>query len=258
MTPTTPQRRLSIPAVLVGAFILPWARRGTFAKALALPAAAIVAIQVGWWLAGDRISGAAAWAAWGANGILWILFAVICHRLVLLGPRTADVALVPGWGRRETLFLAWLAAIYVIILAVVVAAITASGTIIMNVGTVANAANAANFSEPLFESIYRPVAAALGTYLFARMSLVLPATAIDVRTTLTKVWWQTQGNGWRLALIVGGLPWVFGYAVSLVSGDEPSTARGVLVTILATALLVVEIAALSLSYRQLAEDDIAG
>jgi hypothetical protein len=30
------------------------------------------------------------------------------------------------------------------------------------------------------------------------------------------------------------------------------------VTILATALLVVEIAALSLSYRQLAEDDIAG
>jgi hypothetical protein len=246
MTPATPQRRLSIPAVLAGAFILPWARRGTFAKALALPAAAMVAIQVGWWLAGDRISGAAAWAAWGANGILWILFAVICHRLVLLEPQHGDVAMVPGWGRRETLFLAWLAAVYVIIMAVVTVAIMVGGAIVANLA-----------STSLFESIYGPVAAALGTYLFARMSLVLPATAIDARTTLTQVWWQTQGNGWRLALIVGGLPWVFAYAVSLISGDEPSTARGVLVTILATALLVVEIAALSLSYRQLANDDSA-
>jgi hypothetical protein len=222
MTPTTPQRRLSIPAVLVGAFILPWARRGTFAKALALPAAAIVAIQVGWWLAGDRISSAAAWAAWGANGILWILFAVICHRLVLLGPRTADVALVPGWGRRETLFLAWLAAIYVIILAVVVAAITAGGTIIMNVGNV----KCANARISPSRCSNRSIAHRRGARNVSLRAHVAGAAGHGDRCAHYPHQGLVADARQRMAPRADrGASWVFGYAVSLISGDEPSTAR---------------------------------
>lgn len=243
MTNETPVRKLSIPRVLAGAFAIPWQRRGIFIKGLALPGAAIVAIQVGWWRAAKAMSPAMNWVAWGTQTLLWILFAVICHRLVLLEQRPMDVAAVPGWGRRESRFLVWIVVIYVMIMAATLAALTAVGFFV------------ANFSTALvFESIQGYISAAIGTYVFARFTLVLPATAIDSHTSLPRVWRQTRGsNGWKMVVIVGALPWTFGYALSFLYGDEPGSGRMALVTALGTALLVVEIAAISLSYRELDE-----
>jgi hypothetical protein len=232
--------KLPVPRIVSEAFALPWLRRDAFFKGLAVPAAAIVAIQVAWWLAEERLTQAMGWAAWAANGILWILFAVICHRLVLLEPRPADLARIPGWGRRETFFLGWMVILSAIILAVLWGALLVIGTIVANL-----------FSTALFESTYSYAGKIIGTYLFARLSLVLPATAIDARTSIPQAWRQTRGNGWRLVLIVGVLPWAYNYVASLVLGDEPGVAKLVLVTAAATVLLAVEISALSLSYREL-------
>ena len=102
------------------------------------------------------------------------------------------------------------------------------------------------------------IGAVIGTYLFARLALVFPATAIDARTSLVKAWRQTRGNGWRMVVIVGVLPWAFGYLAGLVTGDEPGIVIAVLVTVFATAFLAVEISALSLSYRELAKEPDAG
>ena len=237
MTSTTPLK-LPVFTMLHGAFVLPWAHRRAFAKALALPAAALVAIQVGSWQASAE-PGALRWAIWAADAILWMLFAVTCHRLVLLDLEPKDVPMVPGWGARETRFLAWLLAIYVLTMAVIMAALTV-GTILIQ-----------SLSPSFVQAVVDVASKLIGTYLFARLALVLPAAAIDAPLNLTGAWWRTRGNGWRMAVIVAGLPWAFGYLVSIVYGDEPGVTWAVLVSALGTALLVVEIAALSLSYRYL-------
>ena len=47
-------------------------------------------------------------------------------------------------------------------------------------------------------------------------------------------------------------PRAFGHAARLAAGEQPGIATAILVTVLATALLPVEISAPSLSYRELA------
>jgi hypothetical protein len=234
-------RKLPVPRILAEAITLPWERRAAFAKALALPAIAIVATQVGWYLANEQLSDPMKWAAWGANKILWVLFAVICHRLVLLGLRPADVARVPGWGSRETLFLGWLLLLWAIIMPIVLGLIMVFGTIV------------GQFSTALFDASVDSIQLVIGIYFFARLSLVFPATAIDVRTNPVKAWRQTRGNGWRLVVVIGVFPWAFGEIAAFISGDEPGIAKAVLVTALTTVLLAVEISALSLSYRELTQ-----
>lgn len=235
-----PRPKLPLAKVVQGAFTLPWAHRLAFAKALAIPTAAIVAIQTGSWLASGHLTQSMTWAVWVASGILWTLFAIICHRLVLLDQRPADVRMVPGWGRRETLFLLWMVVLTLVMLAVVWVGLTLVGIVIGNI------------SPTLFEATFQDIGAVIGAYLFARLCLVLPATAIDAHASLPKVWRQTRGNGWRMVVVVGVLPWAYNYVASFIVGDDPGIAKLVLVTAAATILLAVEISALSLSYRELA------
>jgi hypothetical protein len=239
MTPVPPAQRLAVAKVLTEAFRYPWAHRVAFIKALAVPAAAIMAIQIGSWLAETQLTQAMTWAVWAASALLWILFAITCHRLVLLELRGSELAWIPGWGWRESLFLGWLVLLTLLILAIVWVAVTVVGTI---VGTI---------SQLFFEVTVNPLAKVIGAYLFARLALVFPATAIGARTSLLKAWRQTRGNGWRMVVIVGVIPWAFSYGISFVFGDEPGVAKAVLLTALGTALLAVEISALSLSYRDL-------
>ena len=246
MPPIAPPRKLPVPRILAEAVVFPWAHRAAFVKALALPAIAIVATQVGWYLANEQLSDPMKWAAWGANKILWVLFAVICHRLVLLGLRPIDVARLPGWGLRETLFLGWLLLLWLIIMPIVYALLMVFGTIV------------GQFSTALFDASYLYVGLVIGSYFFARLSLVFPATAIDVRTNPLRVWRLTRGNGWRLVVVIGVFPWAFSQIAAFISGDEPGVAKAVLVTALTTAFLAVEISALSLSYRELAQEPEAG
>ncbi|MBC8021857.1 MAG: hypothetical protein H7Y14_01985 [Burkholderiales bacterium] len=243
MTSAPPPAKLDLSRVVAEAFALPWKRRDVFVKALALPALAIVAIQVGWGMAEGRVGTAVGWAAWAGYGILWILYAVACHRLVLLDLGSAEVSMMPGWGRRETVFVAW-------VLAICVTTYVAAGLAVMTVGTVI----ANLFSTALFEAVYQQFMLLLATYVFARLALLLPAAAIDARTTFLEAWRQTRGNGWRMVVVVGVLPWTFRYLANFVEGDDPGMAKGVIMTALATILLAVEISALSLSYRQLAAE----
>jgi hypothetical protein len=242
MPPQAPRRPLSIPAIVSQAFRLPWDRRADFVRALALPALAIAAIRVGWWLAGD-LGGALRWAAWIAHGAAWVLFAVACHRLVLLDLRGDSVPRVPGWGREPTIFA------ITIVLTCATVMIAVMGTL-MTVGTVV-----LNISQPAFELLNYPFAPVLGTYIFARMAPALPAAAIGARVNLPEMWRRTRGNGWRLAFVVGALPWALAYVSKFAAGDDPGIAAGIATTALSVALMAVEISALSIAYRMLTAED---
>jgi hypothetical protein len=88
-------------------------------------------------------------------------------------------------------------------------------------------------------------------YLLARWSTLLPALALDLAWAPRSAWRQTEGNGWRLVLVVFLLPWTLSAAIGWANA---STANNVLVALLAIAravFLALGVIALSLSYREL-------
>jgi hypothetical protein len=86
--------------------------------------------------------------------------------------------------------------------------------------------------------------------------MVLPAAAIDRRPSVKWSWNLTRGNGWKLAVIVGVLPWVIKEALALLFREEATFIETLLLATAAVALIAVEVAAVSLSYRELAAKEI--
>jgi hypothetical protein len=246
-TPLNPPRNLSIATILLGAFILPWWHRRTLFKALAAPGIALVSIDVVWQAFGGSLSEtgfqAAFWATWIARSLLWLLIAVTVHRVILLRIEPDEVPTFPEWGRRETLFLGYVVAVYAFATA---SAFVAGIAFFTPIGLVS--------AELFVEFAFRYAAAAIATYVLARLAVVFPATAIDRRITLGDAWSLTRGNAWRMMVIVGALPWSFSYLRYAVYGEDPSMILVVLVTAVATVFLTVEIAALSLAYRELSAE----
>jgi hypothetical protein len=243
--------RLRVDRILVDAFGILWRRRRVFLTGLAFPGAAIVALQSAFWYF-DPEPPWASWLAWGARSLLWVIFAVICHRLVLLDPHERDVGTVPRWSWRETRFVGWVVAAYGL-------AMLATWLVILVGATLFGwMLSLVRLEEP-FLSVAVPAAGALSmTYLFARFAAVLPATAIDAQSSLKLAWEQTRGNGLRMVVIAGALPWLVRYATWRLYSDEPTLLEVALVTAAGTVLIAFEIAALSLAYRELSSQATSG
>ena len=129
---TNTREKLPIAKILVGAFAFPWRQRQAFVKALAIPALALVALTLGWQLAGSELSKLTNLLLALVNGVLFTWFAVACHRLVLIGPASPELR----WSRRELRFFGWLVSVYLIYFAISLLLTMVMGTLAANaVGT---------------------------------------------------------------------------------------------------------------------------
>ncbi|MEW6111392.1 MAG: hypothetical protein AB1664_04610, partial [Thermodesulfobacteriota bacterium] len=174
------------------------------------------------------------------------VFAITCHRLILLGGDSVPKHGLEKWTRRETRFVGWTLLIYfsymciAFVLSIPLVGLTLflalSGSWSPAVTKVAGGAMVVLVLSPC-------------AYVGARFSILLPATAVDERPNLSWAWKVSEGNGWRLVLVVGVLP------VALQTGPGFLLGYSIVVDVLLHAatcvLYVVEIAALSLSYRYL-------
>ena len=90
-------------------------------------------------------------------------------------------------------------------------------------------------------------------YIFSRLSLVLPATAIDERNfTISSSWDASSGNGWRLTLLVALLPFTIYLLLSFL--PEYDSIFYYLITWFVWIIIsVIEIGLLSLSYSYLSK-----
>jgi hypothetical protein len=214
---------------------------------LAIPLLSIVILNLSWYYARDYLPSLASWLIYFLYCGLFVVLAITCHRLVLLDPVSIEVG--PRWSWRETRFLAW---IIVLGLSFVVATFVLS-TPILNV---------------LLWTGLQPTDTRLGWSVYAgqvlalcivsRLFLVFPATAVDRRVNLKWAWRLSKNNGWRLAIIVAVLPWVLSNLVWLLYREDETVFEDVLITFLGSAIIVFEVAALSLSYRELVKEDAAG
>ena len=123
-----------------------------------------------------------------------MLIAISCHRLVILGVDSLPSAWGLFWSGRETRFLGWTFLIAFSLGAVVLPIPFVFRELSPNLSLSPNlrALAALVFTVSVF----------CGGYVSARLSIVLPATAIDQRPTLRGSWRLSRSNGWRLGLVV--------------------------------------------------------
>ena len=230
----------------LGAFLLPWWNRVAFGRALAIPLLLLVTLALSWHYAAAHLPELSNWALYVIYGVLFAMFAVTCHRLVLLDPKVVAARMAPRWSRRETRFFLWMAAVWVIVAAVTFGLTT----LILNVWVPwVTEPDRAWFDWTVF------LAKVPAFYLFARFCLVFPATAVDRNVDLKWAWRLTENNGWRLVLLVGVLPWVISHAVALLYRGDATVLETIALTFVGSALFAVEVAAISLSYRELTGDE---
>lgn len=235
---------LPIQEIFLKALLVPWHQRGALLRTLLLPALGWVLLsRLGQdWVQESWIRAIPIWIVWG---VLYTFFAVTCHRLVLLGERAVPHFGLMQFTRRELRFLLLLALIYIVYMFVMLVGGTVLGSVAINV--------LPNGSErvPKYISVaFVWMSFAVSGFVFARFGVVLPATALDKKHGLKWAWQLSHGNGLRLFFLVGLIPYALSYLMSLIdlgAGSIPSFLYSVLWFI----LLIIEIAALSLSYQAL-------
>lgn len=146
-----------------------------------------------------------------ARAVVASIVLVAWHRVVMLKRTGADGAPAPAFGLREIRYLfVWLAlslAFLGVFAAVVVLMTTAQFLVMLALYVLLLLVGAAKalgighqdqFVVLLWISVFFALPAA--SYVTTRLTLVLPALAIDRRRPLRQAWRLSAGNGWRLVL----------------------------------------------------------
>lgn len=178
------------------------------------------------------------------------LFAVSCHRIVLLGP----ASLPNRWGLYATGNIARYFG-YEVLLVVIGAAL---GLAIRMIGSFAMLVDErvtltierSLWLAHLLEGLL--IAAAL--YVFCRLCMVLPATAIERRMGIEAAWISTAGQGWRLviAVVLTALPLVLlSWLLEWLIGPDPAQILAIASLLVTTLIGAVIVISLSCAYRQL-------
>ena len=205
--------------------------------------------------------------------LIFTFLAVSCHRSILMGTHSVSRFGVPGWSMRETRFFLWLVGIYLLGYLFMVLFGAGLGMITFaaaewlgkKIEAVKGIADHLTFSYALMALTVVPFA-----YLVGRLSLVLPAVAVDLRPRVNPSWSLTDRNGWRVTVLVGGIPLLsstlqvlLGLAVDWLTGISRlsdgniqwhgtySIAMSGLQSILHYVLATVEVAILSLTFKEL-------
>lgn len=143
------------------------------------------------------------------QALVYTWFAVRVHRLIL--GVANPIRGVFSWKGRETCFFAWLLASVVLLLIVGFAVV---GVVLGVVAVVVSYDLSDSVVAFLSALAFLPAA-----YLLARFVVLLPAIAIDRKQSIKWAWRLTRGHGWRLMLILWGLPTILISVLSVSASD---------------------------------------
>lgn len=189
----------------------------------------------------------------------WVRLAVCCHRFVLLGEQPRSFIQGSRWQMRDTWFALYAIGIYLFAWVFMFLAVLGASAL-------------SPFLALLPNWLLIPLSA-LGViamwlffaYLMGRLSLILPATAVDRRPAkdwMDWAWSQSEGNEWPLMFLLGVNPTVGGLLLDPITqtmiqyGNQHSALLASLIYGLALGLYFIatifQVAVLSLSLKQIA------
>jgi hypothetical protein len=251
-----PVQALPLLKVLWGTFAYPSIFGVPWFRAINLPLLALIGIMLLWNLTDESTGVAQAGILYAGYLAATSWLAVRTHRLVLLGPAGSE----PRNPLRETrlvgIYLASLAGLWLIWLGLTSLLSITAGTGILFLTH--SPYSTAGESPPVFNpQVQRAIdyagklAALPASYVVARLTPMLPAISLERAWNPRAAWEMSRGNGWRIALVVLGLPYAFTVALETLSH---SNAGGLEIAALAIVFAIVaslEIIGMSLVYREL-------
>ncbi len=185
------------------------------------------------------------------------MFSVFCHRLVLMDAKRES--LYPRtFGKREWQFIRWDLTLSLCAIGIVVLVLL----IFLPVLVVFEGIGGQNFLETVLNSPVLAVFIAMvfhgiGSYFLAPYCLVLPATAVDLQPSLAWSSEQAKGNELSLAVLFGGLPFVFGFLycppslLTWLQIDQLMFVKHVSRPVLVYLVTPVIVIAMSIAFREL-------
>lgn len=234
--------KLPVFKLVLGSLALPWYEKAKYSRALAIPTLLLVSVWALNVMLKEEINSLSSWLLLPLYLAAFSIFAVTCHRLVLVSQGEHSSGLV--FTKRELKFLAWLVAVYVIVYLTLLAPL-----LMFSYVPWTNSPDIDFIENVLFVVV--SIARVFAIYVLGRLCLVFPATAIDQNRGLRWSWENTRHNGWRMAIIVGLYPWVISILIWILSREEATLVENVITALLYYVGLAVTIFALSLTYREI-------
>jgi len=215
--------------VVAGAFYYVGRNRVPLSKALAIPFIILILLEATTFISlSPTVSIIAGIISLAAQ----VFFAIITHRVVLLGPESVSKWGISSWTKRETYFLLHLIGLVLLIVPVwIVGFLPGLGWV---------------------------PALLFFCWLFMRLSLVFPGIAIDKAVNFKLSWELTKKHQLLMFLVVIVFPIIMAIPCLLIL-SVLSSLLGIpeileLMDIMATVILVIEIAALSMAYKLITDE----
>lgn len=214
-------------------------------RVIALPALAYaVTLYVWYWT--TSVGKPLVALLWVAQGFLMTLAAISCHRVILIGAESVPPLGTAGTSARDWRFIGTATALFLVT------------NLLLQVSTVAIfiplgliRASSTPLDPDVTLAIGR-IAALPALYVTCRLSICLPAAAIDQPLSAKQAWAGTRGYGMRLLLLIAVVPWLFHFVGRALADVFASDADYVVAgNFLLWLFLPLEIALLSICYRRL-------
>jgi len=182
--------------------------------------------------------------------VLSLVMAIVgCHRIFLLGPDIVEESSLLNWTGNEIKYIGWWVLIWLC------TALIGLPFMIIFMPFIASSAENLFDNQVMFFTVIGLINIPI-YYVVSRWSLVLPSSAIDKHgKSLTWSWGISSGNGWRLTLLIGFLPYVMDIIFSLLPTYE-SIIFALFHGLVWIVVGVIEIGLLSLSYNFLVNNEI--
>ena len=176
------------------------------------------------------------------GGALFVLFAITCHRLVLLGETSVPQYGLLSWTSRETRFFGWGVVSCLYGLLVIGPVLIATFFAVFFV----------DFADKETTKYWGTLGAFMGSvpavYVLARLAVLFPATAIGERRNTDWAFDTTAKNGWRLVAATTLITAPFLFGIHALPVDH-SLLGDFLMGLVDYAFMAIGIVALSLSFR---------
>ena len=135
------------------------------------------------------------------NWVVYVVFAVAWHRRYLVPAEATTVGAALRWRRRQTRFL-----LLFILVFLIVGLVSLVGSIVIAVIAVFGVFLIGDVSQfrmwvPLIGGV-SVVVLLLTMPIYGRLTMWFPSTAVDHRMSLRQCWAFSQGNGWRLGVLI--------------------------------------------------------
>ncbi len=182
----------------------------------------------------------------GVMLVLWVTFSVAWHRHYLVRGEVATVRSALRWGRRQTRFLLLFFGVgALIVLPSIIGGML--GILIL---------------DPIILTLLLNIGAG---FIWARLALLFPSTAVDHRMSFGECWMFTRGNGWRLFLVIFLVEILIGVLISVTDkflGQFDNWSVTLVVSFANQTMVfigfAVGVSALSIAYRFLSSGSSAG